>query len=206
MAWNYSYQKKWESNTMAKAAGTWLPISPKTTREILAYIKNKNAQNMIKYLQKVAERKAPIPYKRFNKDRGHRKGIGPGGYPVKASTHVIKILQDAIANAENKGLDAEHLTIIHAVTHRALSKERKRGKYAHIEIILEEKEHGKKKGSKKEAKKKETRTETGKPQKNVKNGIKKTQEKLKNGPNQPLQKPDKKKLQKKPAKKEVKKE
>ncbi len=186
MAWKYSYQKKWDENTMAKAVGTFLPISPKVTREICVHIKNRKVLNAIMTLERVIKKQEAVPYKRYNKDRAHRRGMMSGGYPVKASKHVILVIQNAIANAQNKGLDENYLKIMHAVTHRAISKERRRGKYAHVEIIVEEQEAEKPKKTRKEEekpktepKKTEAKIEISKPKSppSVKEETKKIQEK-----------------------------
>lgn len=72
-----------------------------------------------------------------------------GGHPVKASDLILKILRNAEANADNKGLDIDRLRISHSVTHhgRTYKKfiERAFGRStpyfentSHVEIVLEE--------------------------------------------------------------------
>lgn len=139
MSWKYSIEK-FDKEKMAKAMGRFVPISPKISREICSFIKGKNLLYAIAYLQEVIEKERPIPYKRYNMDVPHRKGISAGRYPAKTARYFLKILNNALANAKTKNLDLMKLNIIHAVCHRALSKERRRGKWAHIEIIVKEKE------------------------------------------------------------------
>lgn len=47
----------------------------------------------------VINQKKAVPYKRFNKDVGHKKGIGPGRYPIKASGVILSLVKLAESNA-----------------------------------------------------------------------------------------------------------
>lgn len=103
-------------------------------------------------LEAVVEEKEWIPYRRHNKKRGHHPGMknwAAGGRPVKASAHVLRVLRNAEANADSKGLDIDRLRVIHAVTHRGRTYkkyiERAFGRSSpyfentsHVEIVLEE--------------------------------------------------------------------
>jgi large subunit ribosomal protein L22 len=77
------------------------------------------------------------------------KKFAAGGHPVKASGHILRILKNAEANADNKGLDIDRLRVMHAVTHRGRTYkkyiERAFGKStpyfentSHVEVVLEE--------------------------------------------------------------------
>ena len=106
----------------------------------------------IELLEAVVKEEKWIPYKRHYKSRAHHPGMRKwmaGGHPVKASTHIIKILKNAEANADNKGLDIDRLKVVHAATHRGRIykkfTERAFGRSSpfyeessHIEIVLEE--------------------------------------------------------------------
>ena len=53
----------------------------------------------------------------------HRKGQegwAAGRYPVKAAEQVLKVLENAEANAEYKGMDTENLFIEHISSHRGV--------------------------------------------------------------------------------------
>src|SRR3989338_2722574 len=39
-------------------------------------------------LANVIEKKAAIPFKRYNRDMGHKTGMAAGRYPKKASSHI----------------------------------------------------------------------------------------------------------------------
>ena len=127
-------------------------VSPKQCREVCKEIRGMNLDKAIELLEAVMEEKAWIAYKRHYKKRGHHPGMkkwAAGGHPVKASDHILKILKNAEANADNKGLDIDRLKVIHAVTHRGrIYKkyiERAFGRSSayfeqtsHVEIVVEE--------------------------------------------------------------------
>jgi large subunit ribosomal protein L22 len=105
------------------------------------------------YLLDVMEKKKAIPFTRYNKKAGHRRGLVgafAGRYPIKASERILKVLQSAEANAENKGLDLDKLRIIHAAAYPGMKVKRytprahgraspKYETMSHIEIVLGEK-------------------------------------------------------------------
>jgi large subunit ribosomal protein L22 len=136
----------------AIASGRNLRVSPKQCREVCNAIRGMMLDKAIEFLESVEEEKNWIPYKRHYKKRGHHPGMkrwAAGGHPVKASSHIIKILKNAESNADNKGLDIDRLKVAHAVTHRGRiykqNVERAFGRSSayneetsHIEIVLEE--------------------------------------------------------------------
>ncbi len=138
------YATKFNNETMARAQGIALPVSFKQSVEVCRFIKNRRYKDALRLLEGVKEMKTPVPYKTFNRGgTGHRKGIGPGRYPQKASTYVITILRSAYANASQKGLDTENLVVKAAVAKqgpKTFHYGRKRGtkaKRTHIEIVVE---------------------------------------------------------------------
>ena len=75
------------------------------------------------YLNDVIAMKKSVPFKRHNKKVGHRKGQEgwpSGRYPVKAAKQILRVLENAEANAEYKGMDTERLFIEHISSHRGL--------------------------------------------------------------------------------------
>ena len=86
--------------------------------------------------------KGCIPYSKFNRGIGHRKKTGPGRFPVKASTHVLKLLKSVKANARQKGLDVNNLRIKAAIAKQGPHTPkygRHRGRSAkrtHLEIVV----------------------------------------------------------------------
>jgi large subunit ribosomal protein L22 len=140
----YNYAMKYEEPNSSKAVGVSLSISTKMAVEICSYIKGMDVNKAIKYLEDVAEQRKALPLKRFNRDIGHRPGIGPGRYPKKASLSIIKVIKNAKSNALYKGLDSENMVIKYCRAQKAAQNYhygRLRGrkvKRCHVEVILEE--------------------------------------------------------------------
>ena len=112
-------------------------------------------------LEKVINKEQAVPYRRYNKNVGHKKGrIAAGRFPIKASKHFLMLLKSVEANAQNKGLDVNSLIIKQAIANKA-SRQFHQGrqrrielKRTHINIVVEEKiEENKKNTIKKEIKK-----------------------------------------------------
>ena len=130
---------------MARAIGSALPISLKQSVEICRFIKYRNVSDAKKMLENVIEKKAAVPFNRYNTDLGHKTKIGPGRYPEKASKEFIKLIENVEANAQFKGLNTSNLIIAHVSAHKAGKtwhfgrKSRRRMKRTNVEIIVEEK-------------------------------------------------------------------
>ena len=130
---------------MAKAIGRDMPISTKMAIEICNFIRNKELQEAKAFLAEVKEGKKPVPLKRFNSNVGHKKGkLAAGRFPKKASTHILKLLESAEANAQSKGLNTGSLAISWLVPNRASTPMRygrqrsRESKATHIEVVVEE--------------------------------------------------------------------
>ena len=152
--------------------GRDLPISTKHAVEICSFIRGKSLQKSKKALQEVMDKKIAVPFKRFNKDTGHKPGrMAAGRYPYKASQKIFDLLASLEANAQNKGLDINSLHLVTVIANKAscpMRPGRRRGRSmrrTHIDIIAEEKVSEKKKEAKKEIKpeqKKEQKAEAKK--------------------------------------------
>ena len=104
----------------AIAAGRDLRISYKAAVEVLDAIRGKKLEDAKRILEDVIELRRPVPYKRFYGKVGHRKGMGPGRYPVKAAKAVLRVIENAEANAEFKGLDTTRLWVVHAAALKSI--------------------------------------------------------------------------------------
>lgn len=104
----YSFQD-FNKETMAKAYGSNLQISFKKSVEVSRRIRGKKLSYVISYLEKVVDKKIPVPYIRFNAEVPHRKGkgISSGGYPVNVSKAFIKLLNSAKKNASEQEISGE---------------------------------------------------------------------------------------------------
>jgi large subunit ribosomal protein L22 len=116
------YSLKVKGDTIAKAKANELNMSPKHSIEIATFIRHQRVNDAIAYLNEVIKLKKAIPFRRFNRNVAHKRGLpgnwDAGRYPVKASKEYIRILESVKKNAEYLGLDAESLEIIHASANR----------------------------------------------------------------------------------------
>lgn len=140
MRMDYNYAGSWDSATMARAVGLDLPLSWKTATMVLAQLRGQTLESARALLGAVTAKKAAIPFTRYNFDRGHKVGMGPGRYPIKAAAEIMAVLEAAAANAEAKGLTELRVAaaIVHKGTKRwkAGRRPRRGAKSAHIEIVL----------------------------------------------------------------------
>ncbi|XP_014671694.1 PREDICTED: 60S ribosomal protein L17-like [Priapulus caudatus] len=139
-----------------KARGSHLRVHFKNTHETAMAIKRMNLQRAQRYLKAVIEKKEIIPFRRFNGGVGRKAqakqfGTTQGRWPKKSSEFLLQLLKNAESNAEQKGLDVDHLFIEHIQVNRAPQMRRRtyraHGRInpymsspCHIEVILAEKE------------------------------------------------------------------
>ena len=119
----YAYNKDINESKIARAMAKSLKISPKHCVEICNALRGMKVEAAKTYLNEVIEMKRAVPFKRHNKKVGHRKGLKgwpSGRYPIKAAAQILKVLENAEANAEYKGLDAEKLVIGHISSHKSV--------------------------------------------------------------------------------------
>lgn len=103
--------------------GKEMRISPKHAMEVCRAIRNMRLAAAKEYLQAVTAKKKAVPFRRHRKKLAHRRAIpswDAGQYPVKAAGAILKILEDAEANAKYKGLDLEKLRIVHASAQKGI--------------------------------------------------------------------------------------
>jgi large subunit ribosomal protein L22 len=151
--WGYSIaEEELDPEKTVKASAREARVSHKSAREICRTVKGMMLTQAKQYLKDVAAKKKPVPFRRFRKKSGHRHGLEKafaGRYPVNAATRILKLLEGAEANAEDKGLDTDRLRIIHAATSQGMKVKRyaprAQGRttpsfdtLCHIEIALEE--------------------------------------------------------------------
>lgn len=137
--------------SVARARGVELPISPKKTYEVLNAIRGKPLGEAVAFLEGVEELRTAVPFRRFNQEVAHKRGIGPGRYPKKVARAVLQVLHNAEANAEYEGLDTDALVVMVASCARGRIRKanmpRAHGRATpwneqttHVEIVLREKE------------------------------------------------------------------
>lgn len=86
-------------------------ISLKDAVNIAHNLKGMNLDKGEQLLKDVLEKKRPIKYFRYLDSVSHRKGYGPGRYPVRAVKQFVSLIENVKANAEFKGLDTDSLKI-----------------------------------------------------------------------------------------------
>lgn len=136
----------------ARASGREIRISPKAARELCNELRGLRLEAAKTYLEEVIAMRQAVPYRRYDGQVGHRKGLhkaDSGRYPVKASKVILGVLANAENNADYKGLDLDRLRITHisAYPGRLIKRyiERARGsstkfneQMVHIEVVLTE--------------------------------------------------------------------
>ena len=116
-----SYSVDADPEKTAKAMLRERHVSHKHSKEIAREIKGKTASEAVEYLQAVAAGERSVPFRSHNGGVGHRKDIDgwdAGRFPNKASKEFLKLLENAIANADNQGFDGESMQIAHVAAHK----------------------------------------------------------------------------------------
>ena len=118
--WDFSAQGLDPLRT-AIASGRDLRISWKDAVEICNCLRGMRLDDAERFLNDVISLKRPVPFRRFHKKVAHRRelaGWPSGRWPVKAAKEILKVLKNAEANAEYKGLDTSRLWVVHAAAHK----------------------------------------------------------------------------------------
>jgi large subunit ribosomal protein L22 len=150
----YGYSYKATANE-AKAVGVGMPISFKHGVEVCRAIRGKDITTAKRILDDAIGLRKAIPYKRYFEEMAHNKGVGPGRFPAKTCKFIKGLLESAEANAQLKGLSTANLTIKHIAAQLGgkvfhSGRNGRKGKQAHIEIVLAEGVKKEKKGKSKE--------------------------------------------------------
>jgi len=101
---NYAYNAKEEGIALARVNS--VDASYRDLCNVCSNIRGRRADAALMFLTSALEEKRPIRYPRHNKRRGHVRSLGgkKGGCPVKSIKIVLNVLQNAVANANAKGL------------------------------------------------------------------------------------------------------
>ncbi|HLD00434.1 MAG TPA: 50S ribosomal protein L22 [Candidatus Nanoarchaeia archaeon] len=132
---------KFGPEQLASAKALNLSIATKTSIEICNHIRYKNTAFAKKFLEEVLSFKKAVPFKRFVRDLGHKKGISSGRYPVKAAAEFLRLIKSAESNAQAKGLETVNLKIVQLLANRASipitgGRHRYGTKRTHLEITV----------------------------------------------------------------------
>lgn len=128
----------------ARAVGVNLQISRKASYEIANAIRGKTTTAAISFLEDVALKHVPVPYKRFNHKVGHKRGMAAGRYPVNAAKKFLYLIRAAEKNAQDKGLITDTLQIVHVAAQQGEGQwrhgrqRRRQMKATHVEVVVQE--------------------------------------------------------------------
>lgn len=120
----YSVSEFPERSAIAKVREA--DISMKDAVNIAHHVRGMTLERAKDTLEKVIAKESPIPYFRYLDSVSHKRGMGPGRYPVKAAKAFMELLNGVEANAEFKSLNTDSLIIKHI----AASKGRMIKKYS----------------------------------------------------------------------------
>lgn len=141
---NYAYQH-YDAEHMARAVGRDLSISTKQSIEICRFLRNRSVQKAKSILHDVMSKKLAVPATIFRGGASHRPGkIAGGRYPINAAAAILSIIENAEANAQQKGLNTGNLVLVHFCAQKAgepYHPGRFRGrkmKRSHVEVVLGE--------------------------------------------------------------------
>lgn len=112
----YEYSHVFDAAKTGRAQTYDANVSYKDLTQVCLAIKGKPIEKARKILDSAATGKFAIPYRSHAKGTGHRKELGGkrGRYPKNESELVRKILDNAYANAQSKGVDEKTLVVLHA--------------------------------------------------------------------------------------------
>ena len=146
----YAFQN-FDSTRHVRASLREKQISHKHAREIAVAIKGLSLEKARDYLQNVISMKSAVPFRRYNKQVGHKSdpGVMSGRYPQKSATEFLKLLDNLESNAEYKGMDLDRLKIVSANTHKGVLIKRftpraqgratpKNNVLTHVELVAQE--------------------------------------------------------------------
>ncbi len=140
---------------ISKAVLRDVQVSIKDLYNVCRAIRGMNLNEAKEFLNRVLEEKEAVPYWKYNTGASHKSNLSrkwkikAGRYPKKAIKYVLKLLENAEANASNKGLDSNKLIIRHLAAHKGVTLKRymprafgratpKYKRTSNIEVILEE--------------------------------------------------------------------
>ena len=122
MTQKYAFEEI-NKETMAVASARNLMISMKKSVELAREVRGKRVKVAIDYLERVIEKKAVVPYRRYKQEVAHQrgKGIDTGGYPVNVAKEILRLLKSAQKNAQDKEL-GDNLYVVSVSARKGTSR------------------------------------------------------------------------------------
>ena len=108
------------TGNMAVAQAYDVNASYKDLCAVCDAIRYAKADDAFAVLDSIISKKMPIHVRRFNKHMGakHELGGAKGAFPVMAAKQVRKVLVNALANADSKGIDTSNAIIAYATANK----------------------------------------------------------------------------------------
>ncbi len=124
----YEYSTKLDDKTHAKSQLHDLDASYKDMANLCRAVKGKNVKDARKIIDGVVTMTMPVKYSFHKTGMGHRSQLNgqKGRFPKKEAKLLSQLLDNAVANANHKGLDEKKLTIVHASANRQSTQRRYR--------------------------------------------------------------------------------
>ncbi|MGI0141184.1 MAG: 50S ribosomal protein L22 [Candidatus Micrarchaeales archaeon] len=103
-----------------KAQRTGINASYKDLAIVCNSVRYTRVANALNVIDRLIAMEMPIQFNRYNKHMGARHELHgrKGAYPIKAAKEVRAVIQNAIANAESKGMSADEMFIVHAAANK----------------------------------------------------------------------------------------
>jgi large subunit ribosomal protein L22 len=115
------YSQSYPTEKAARAYGNELRTSWKNAINIAHAIRGMKVRKAEAYLEDVIAIKKPVKMVRRNRKIAAKPGIGKGRYPAKSAERTLRILRNAINNAEYQGLDPDRMVITHITAYKGRS-------------------------------------------------------------------------------------
>lgn len=119
--YKYSIKLKDEESKQSSSAQAHdLNLSYKDLTQVCRAIKGRSIPEARKLLEEAMSMKKPLLYHNFHKGSGHKGSLGgkKGRFPVKEAKAVLELLENAVSNAQFKGLDVKGLFVKHAAAYK----------------------------------------------------------------------------------------
>ena len=152
---NYAFQN-YNKETMARSASVNSAISLKKSVETAKILKGKKVSTVIDMLDKIANAKTVVPFRKYRAEMGHKRGAGidTGGYPLKVALEFSRLVKSAEKNAIEREISGDLYVL--SISSRKGTQRYHNGRYAgrkmkstSVEVIVGLKNKTKKEVSKK---------------------------------------------------------
>ena len=119
-----------EKNGISLAQGYDINASYKDLVAVCDAVRYLKTEAVMELIDGIMTEKMPIVFKRYNKYMGSRHELQgrKGAFPIKAAREVKKILTNAIANSQKRGMAQDSLFIVHASANKTHIERRRPSK------------------------------------------------------------------------------